>query len=292
MHDGDGSGEAADSRRARRASGGGAARPRDHAIEVRLNAEDPENGFCAGSRAIERFQIPTGPGVRIDTGVAVGRHRPFGIRLHDRQDHRLRPNRKEAFARLQRALRESVVVIKGGASNQAFLLDLLAPPEVQAARSTSAWLDRLTAKGKHLSATLCGLWRWCRPRLKPTTPTGEWSRHSSTLGAARAASGRSEVGRRWSCVIAAHPTAHEVSHGHQQYRVRCMTARVIDAHIDRLGPFEYWLTSLRDKRFHVVSDRAGIDVIVSKWMAFRIASSAMTAGSCTLRRRQWWSRLR
>jgi acetyl/propionyl-CoA carboxylase alpha subunit len=37
-------------------------------------------------------------------------------------------NRKEALSRLQRALRESVVVIEGGASNKPFLLELLNRP--------------------------------------------------------------------------------------------------------------------------------------------------------------------
>ena len=60
-------------------------------------------------------------------------------------------NRKEALSRLQRALRESVVVIRGGASNKAFLLELLNRAEVQRGEVDVGWLDRLAATGEHVS---------------------------------------------------------------------------------------------------------------------------------------------
>src|SRR5579871_4710478 len=102
-----------------------------HAIEVRLNAEDPDNGFGPAPGKVERFRILTGPGVRIDTGLAEGDTVPpefdsmiAKIIAHGR-------TRNEALSRLQRALRESTLVIKGGASNKGFLLELLSRPELQ-----------------------------------------------------------------------------------------------------------------------------------------------------------------
>lgn len=47
-----------------------------HAVEVRLNAEDAENGFAAAPGTIEYFRLATGPGVRVDTGVAEGESIP------------------------------------------------------------------------------------------------------------------------------------------------------------------------------------------------------------------------
>lgn len=81
-------------------------KPRSHAIEFRINAEDAGNGFLPTSGMISLFEPPSGPGVRLDSGVKTGSTIPATFDSLMAKLIITGNDRKQAIARARRALTE------------------------------------------------------------------------------------------------------------------------------------------------------------------------------------------
>ncbi len=113
---------------------------RGHAIEFRINCEDPRHDFRPAAGTVSRFRPPLGPGVRLDT------HAYEGYKVPPFYDSLLAKlivwgaDRDEAIARSERALHE--FEIEGVRTTRELFLDILDEPEFRAGRYTTAYLDR------------------------------------------------------------------------------------------------------------------------------------------------------
>ena len=171
--------------------------PRAHAIECRIYAEDPENGFLPSPGRIQGLRVPQGPGVRDDSGAYEGGEVPIFydpmisklITWGDTRDH--------ALQRMRRALSEYEV--RGIRTTIPFFKWILEDEDFKAGRFDTSFIDRkLGANGATLQAiepAARGSRGHCRrgPHLHETVrqPARPW-RTRPAAGATRAGWTRSD----------------------------------------------------------------------------------------------------
>ncbi|MBW8766135.1 MAG: ATP-grasp domain-containing protein, partial [Geodermatophilales bacterium] len=224
-----------------------------HAVEARLNAEDPEQGFAPAPGRVELFRPATGPGVRVDTGIAAGDEISP---LYDSMVAKViawGQDRPEALARLRCALRDTTVVLRGGTTNKSFLLDLLDRPEVVSGTADTGWLDRGGAAAA-VEQPAEGAWVALVQVAIDVADAEEARERFAFLASARGGRPRAphEVGR--TLELGYRGQAYRLSVatlGRNRYRVE-LDGRTADVDVDRLGPLESRLT-VGGERFSVVA---------------------------------------
>jgi acetyl/propionyl-CoA carboxylase alpha subunit/acetyl-CoA carboxylase carboxyltransferase component len=240
---------------------------RGHAIEARLTAEDPERGFAPAPGLIEHLELPHGPGIRVDTGVASGDVIPPQYDSMIAKVIAWGRDRDEARARLHRALRQTAAVIDGGSTNKAFLLDLLDRPQVRAGEFDTTWLDTMMADGytppRRLDVALLAT---------AVEAHGAHVARQRTRLLNSAERGRPEVD---------HETWHQVDvrAAGQSYRLRVARTRAaryrvvlvgvgaadgsaLDVDVERSGRFERRLTPVGRQGYAVLSVAQGPDYLI------------------------------
>ena len=119
----------------------GRAERRGHAIEIRINAEDPARGFAPSPGVVERFRPPLGPGVRVDTAIEDGLEIPPYYDSLIAKVIVLDEDRPAAIARAVRALEE--LEVEGIPTTRELALDVLRSDGFAAGDYSTGYLDEV-----------------------------------------------------------------------------------------------------------------------------------------------------
>jgi acetyl/propionyl-CoA carboxylase alpha subunit len=98
--------------------------PRGHAIECRIYAEDPENGFLPTAGNTLRVELPAGPGIRVDSALCDGFEVPVAFDPMLAKLIAWAPDREQAVTRMLGAIDRFAIL--GITTNTAFLRDVVA----------------------------------------------------------------------------------------------------------------------------------------------------------------------
>jgi acetyl-CoA carboxylase biotin carboxylase subunit len=167
------------------------------AIECRVYAEDPDNQFLPSPGKITFLEQPSGPGVRLDSGVYQGWTVPLDYDPMLAKMAVWAPSRELAIERMRRALREFVVC--GIRTNIAWFDEILSHPDFRSGALSTAFLDRFerVKRGEAdiemeaVAAVVASLSMSTPASLQtqsapaPPTASGKGSRHSAWRDAVR-----------------------------------------------------------------------------------------------------------
>jgi acetyl/propionyl-CoA carboxylase alpha subunit len=221
-----------------------------HAIEVRLNAEDADEGFAPAPGTVMLLRLPTGPGIRVDTGMAAGEVIPPAYDSMVAKVIALGRDRSQALARLRCALRDTTVLIQGGTTTKSFLLELLDRPEVVSGRPTPSGSTgsppRSPGRRRSTPTSPCSAWRsTCTTRKTRSNGRRSWPPRAAAVRAPVTGIGRSvELGYRGQTY------ALEVAQvDRRRYRLK-VRDRLVVVDVDRLSEYESRLV-VSGRRYHV-----------------------------------------
>jgi acetyl-CoA carboxylase biotin carboxylase subunit len=124
---------------------------RGHAIECRINAEDPARGFLPSGGRVTRFVAPGGPGVRVDSHLYSGYEVPPDYDSLLAKIIVWGEDREAARARMKRALAECM--IEGVATTIPFHRRLLDDPAFVRHQVSTAFVERWLAQNGNAAAT-------------------------------------------------------------------------------------------------------------------------------------------
>jgi acetyl-CoA carboxylase, biotin carboxylase subunit len=151
------------------------------AMECRVYAEDPENGYLPSPGRMRQHSVPAGPGIRLDSGVYDGWTVPLDYDPMLAKLAAWGETRAAAAERLHRALGE--YVISGIRTNTAFFREVLRDAEFLAGRIHTGFLDEFAARrpGKiadpalqAIVAAVAALHREKPASAQPATPVSAW----------------------------------------------------------------------------------------------------------------------
>jgi acetyl-CoA carboxylase, biotin carboxylase subunit len=147
---------------------------RGWAIECRASAEDPEQNFFPSPGKIVQLREPSGPGIRLDSGVYAGWTVPLDYDPLLAKLVAWAPDRPAAIQRMLRALEEYSIV--GVETNLSFFREILNDPQFREGRLNTQFIADFFTR-----------------RAPPSAPTQEQERIAALAAAAHSAIGQPET---------------------------------------------------------------------------------------------------